>query len=194
MNSGKGLQTFNSDGNLYSNGNVSGGNAVVSINRKNNLAVICLLNRTSNDGIADQVAGKIGNVFTEKGADLFKEYRRIYAAPYTTRIDLTGNWDGRIRDPTTFKEIPVHLIFKEDGKITITLANQSVEMNNPTYNLFQELKSNFRIQIAGIYDEQADCSLTMKRNGDTFFGYLFYGKASEKSFYTMPLFIEVAKK
>jgi len=189
-----GIGWFNSDGNLYSNGNVSGGNAVISINRKNNLAVICLLNRTSNDGIADQVAGKISNVFIEKGEDLFKEYKRIYAAPYTSRIDLTGNWKGSLKDPTTSKEIPVNLIFQDDGTITFTLVNQSIVLNKPTYNLFQELKANFRIQIPAIYDEQTDCSLTMKRNGDTFSGYLFYGKTSKKSFYTMPLFIQVVRR
>lgn len=189
-----GIGWFNSDGNLYSNGNVSGGNAVISINKKNNLAVICLLNRTSNEGVADQIAGKIANVFIEKEEDSFKEYRRIYAAPYSTRFDLIGTWNGNIKQPTTSKKVPIKLTFSDDGKITFTIINYSFELNKPGYNLFQELKANFTIRLPGIYDELTDCSMTLKRDGNTFSGYMFYGKTSEKSFYTMPLFVEVEQK
>lgn len=188
-----GIGWFNSDGNLYSNGNVSGGNAVVSIDEKNNLAVICLLNRTSNDGMADQVAGDINDVFIKKNDDSYKSYRRIYATPYTMRFDLLGKWMGIIKDPVSQKEVPINLVFDDKGEILFNTGQQFVPLQYPVYNLMQELKGKFKITLPGIFDETLECSMTLSRNKDQFTGYLFYPRTMEKSFYTIPLFVKIEK-
>ena len=189
-----GIGWFNSDGNIYSDGNVTGGNAVISIDFKNNLAVICLLNRTSNDGIADQICGKINSVFVKSENNSFNEWRRIYGTKYNKRYDLLGKWEGQIKDPVTHKIFPFNLIFDDRGKIIINTENQVIEMNNPRYNLIQQLSANFKMKLPGIFNENVDCSMVLQRDHKKFRGYIAYQKFTKHSFYTMPLYVEIEKK
>lgn len=189
-----GIGWFNSDGNLYSDGNVEGGNAAILIDLKNNLGIICLLNRTSNDGIADQINGKIKEVFVKPEGDQFKEWCRFYGTPYRLKYDLIGTWKGKIKDPVTSMEIPFSILFDSEGKIILNIDGQKVKLKYPQYNLLKQLHSQFNTAIPGIADKEVLCSMTLQRDYNKFGGYIFYQKFSEHSFYTMPLYVEIKKE
>ena len=188
-----GIGWFNSDGNIYSDGNVEGGNAAISVDFKDKLGIICLLNRTSNDGIADQINGKIKAVFVKPEGDQFKEWRRFYGTPYNLKYDLAGKWDGKIKDPVTLKEIPFGIVFNNEGKIILNLDGQKIELKYPQYNLLQQLHSQFNTSIPGISDKKVLCSMTLQRDHNKFGGYIFYQQFLKHSFYTMPLYVEIKK-
>lgn len=189
-----GLGWFNFGNSLYSNGNVGGGNAAISIDKENQLAVICLLNKTSWDGLADQIAGKIKEYFTNKKDTGFEQWQRIYGTPYAPQFELFGTWEGIIKQPVSNIEIPVSLFFDNQGTIKLTILDQVLAISNPTFNLLKELEGSFNTKIPKIYDEETRCGLKLKLENNTLNGYIQYDHNSKHRFYRLPLYIKLKKK
>lgn len=189
-----GIGWFNTGGELFSNGNVSGGNASVTISKKNNFAVVCLLNRTSWDGIADMFAGKIRDVFfKEQNTGGYLAWQRIYGTPYSARYELDGIWKGRMIEPESDKLLPVELNFKADGSVVIKLDNKESILRNVTFNLFGELEAGMTLVLPGITKDEVRCSFKLKRDENMLNGYLQYDGEVEGVDYRLPLLIELKK-
>lgn len=189
-----GIGWFNSGGNLYSNGNVDGGNASISIDKKNNLAIICLLNQTSWNGLADEISGKIKKVFVSEESGGFKQWQRIYGTPFSSRLELLGKWKGFIKQPVSNFSVPLEIHFDESNKISLLIDSKKLELANPTFNLLKELEGSFRSNLPKIYEKETRCGLKLKLNGDKLSGYLAYDSFTEEKFYRMPLFVELEKE
>jgi CubicO group peptidase (beta-lactamase class C family) len=189
-----GIGWFNTGGLLVSDGSVTGGNARITVDRKNGLAVICLLNKTSPTSLADQFADKIRKVFVPDQDDRgFEEWRRIYGTPYSSRYELKGEWKGVIKQPVTGKTVPIELRFDESNEIEIVIGGNTGKLSNPKFNLFKELSGGFRAALPGIFDPQTQGSIKLKLEGDTLGGYIQYDDVSEIRSYRMPLFITLAR-
>ena len=95
-----GLGWFNQGSELVSDGNVTGANARITLLPKDDIAIVAIVNRTSPQGMADQVAEKIKQVFRKStGSDGFEQWQRIYRPAYTVHRRLLGKWVGEIKAP-----------------------------------------------------------------------------------------------
>jgi len=179
---------------LYSNGNVGGGNAAIFIDKKNNLGIITLLNRTSWDGVADQINGKIKDVLAPNPhVHNYESWQRIYGTPYTKKLDLLGLWKGIIKEPVTEKEVPISLHFNDLGEIIMTLGGEKITLENSIYNLKGNFVSEFNGVLPSIYDKETKCVLNLNRDGNSFEGYIQYDNDSDERFYTLPLYVQLKK-
>lgn len=189
-----GLGWFNFGNTLYSNGNVSGGNAAILIDKQHQLGIVCLLNKTSNDGLADQFVGKIREIFDPGPHSGYEAWQRIYGTPYSPRYSLEGTWTGTLKQPLTSKSIPIALQFDDTYTIKLQLGQQSLEVRSPTYNLFSELKGSIRTALPGISDEETNAGFKLNRTGNTLQGYLQYNDFREHRFYRLPLYMNLHKE
>ena len=190
-----GLGWFNNNHDvIVSNGNVTGGNARITLDRKEKIVIVCLLNRTSWDGIADNIASRIHEVFVPKDCNKgYENWRRIYEAPYSPRFELIGNWQGSMKDPRTGNSINIVAEFTNDGKVTFTTEGRTTDLRNPAYNLFNELTGTLRMKTT--FDKAVDSyDLKLKYNEGTLTGYLStnisYGEFGVKQ----PFYIQLHKQ
>jgi CubicO group peptidase (beta-lactamase class C family) len=170
-----GIGWFNTGGLLVSDGSVTGGNARITVDRKNDLVIVCLLNKTSPSSLADQFADRIRKVFVPDQDDRgFEEWRRIYGTPYAPRYELEGVWKGIIRQPVTGKTVPIELRFDDTDDVSFMIGGEPGKVSNPKYNLFRELSGGFSSVFPGIFDSQTRGSIKLKLEGDTLGGYIQY--------------------
>ncbi len=187
-----GIGWFNQGDKLYSNGNVNGGNAAVSIDKENELGIICLLNKTSWDGIADQYVGKIREVFVKETSNHFKEWKRIYGTPYRAKYELKGNWYGNVQMPTKKEKWPIEIVFG-DKEVSVKIDEEKAVINNPVYNLLGEFEGGLNIKLP-FKDKETRCHLKIKRFNNKFVGYMQYDDYTEHRYYALPLFIKVKRE
>ncbi len=188
-----GIGWFNSDGKLYSNGNVTGGNAAISVDKKNKLGVICLLNKTSWEGLADQYVSKIKRIYVDEPETGYQEWKRIYGTPYTSRKELSGKWQGTISEPLTGNSFRVELMFDETDKVQIKIDDQDLEVNDPTYNLLRELEGGFKTILPGITESETRCGFKLKHEGNQLSGYVQYDSFTSERYYRLPLFMKLIR-
>lgn len=179
---------------LYSNGNVYGGNAAILIDKKNDLAIITLLNRTAFDGLADQFNGKIKEaLYPGPANDKLLEWKRFYGTPYTLKYNLLGTWKGIVEEPKTGKTMTFSLEFLSNGEIELNISDKKIRLKEPTYNLLGNFNTVFQTSLPGIYNKETKCELVLNRKEDSFEGYIEYDRNEEDWFYTMPLFVNIKK-
>ena len=189
-----GIGWFNSGSVLVSNGSVKGGNSHLLVDKENDLTIVCLLNQTSGNSLADQFADKVRRSLVPNLAnDGYRQWQRIYATPYSTRYELLGTWKGHITQPMTKKTVPIQLEFDESDRPRLLIDGEEVALNNATFNLFKEFEGGFRSPLPGIYDKETRCGLKLKYAENKLGGYIQYDDLTETRYYRMPLYVELRR-
>lgn len=190
-----GLGWFNNNQEvIVSNGNVTGGNARITLDKKEKIVIVCLVNRTSWDGIADNIASKIHEAFVPKDCDKgYETWLRIYEVPYSARFELLGTWQGTMKDPRTGNSINIVVEFTNDGKVTFTIEGRTTDLRSPAYNFFNELTGTLHMTTS--FDKAANSyDLKLKYNAGTLTGYLSANTSYADYGVKQPFYIQLRKQ
>jgi len=187
---------FNRDDNGYRSVSHSGGMPGVSTLLKlipsEDVAVVVLCNASTRHTrrITDDIIGELLPEFAEKRA---KSAERSEPPPYKPVPELIGEWSGAIR--TYEGEIPVTMVFQEDGDIHFEIEGQPRTLvNDISYrnkHLTGLMMGDIPTADAQIHDHNV--SIDVYLEGDRLVGYVSARSSTKRLYWALSSYIRLVK-